>query len=141
MKLSQLREVKELSNELDLDFKELTTAFIDKETDFEIENYRFISFDTIDEVQQDELKSDLYILGCFNAWFIADNTNLSIKVVEALQKAEAFEELGELMVDNIEEIQSEYASADGYGHHFNHYDGNEWEINIDGVDYYYFRTN
>jgi hypothetical protein len=141
MKLSQLREVKELSNELDLDFKELVTAFIDSETDFEIDNYRFISANEIDEVQQNELKSDLYMLGCFNADFLSEHTDLSYKAIVALQKAEAYEELGEIVVDNIEAIQEGYASADGYGHHFNHYDGNEWEINIDGTNYYYFRTN
>ena len=141
MKLSQLREVKELSNELGIDFRELVENVNDENTDFEIENYRFIASDEIDKIQQNELKSDLYILGCFNDWFIADNTDLSIKVVQALQKAEAFEELGDLIVDDIETLQSEYARADGYGHHFNHYDGNEWEINLNGVDYYYFRTN
>lgn len=31
--------------------------------------------------------------------------------------------------------------ADGYGHHFARYDGNEYEWTIDGMDYYIFRTN
>jgi len=141
MKLSQLREVKELSNELGIDFKELTTAFVDNKTDFDIEDYRFISANRIDKIQQDELKSDLYVLGCFTDWFIADNTDLSLKVIQALQKAEAFEELGELMLDDIEALQEGYASADGYGHHFAHYDHNENEINVDGVNYYYFRVH
>ena len=141
MELSNLRIVKELSNELDLDFRELAKQVIDKSDDFELDNYRFIKSSEIDTIQQDELKNDLYILGCFTDWFIADNTNLSLKVVQALQKAEAFEELGELMVDDIETIQEEYARLDGYGHHFNHYDGNEWEVNLNGIDYYYFRTN
>jgi len=141
MKLSDLRTVKELSNELDLDFKELVENIVDENDDFEIDNYRFIKSSEIDTIQQDELKSDLYILGCFTDWFIADNTNLSLKVVQALQKAEAFEELGELIVDDIETIQEEYARLDGYGHHFNHYDGNEWEANLNGIDYYYFITN
>ena len=141
MKLSQVREVKNLSNELDIDFKELVENVNEQNNDFEIGNYRFIASDEIDKIQQDELKSDLYILGCFNDWFIADNTNLSLKVVQALQKAEAFEELGELMVDEIETIQSEYSRLDGYGNHFAHYDGDEWEINLNGVNYYYFRVN
>ena len=141
MKLSDLRTVKELSNELDLDFKELVGNIVDENEDFEIENYRFIKSSEIDTIQQDELKGDLYILGCFTDWFIADNTNLSLKVVQALQKAEAFEELGELIVDDVETIQEEYARLDGYGHHFNHYDGNEWEVNLNGIDYYYFRID
>ena len=141
MKLSQLRDVKNLSNELDIDFRELTEQITDKNGDFEIDNYRFIKVSEIDTIQQDELKSDLYSLGCFIDWFIADNTNLSLKVVQALQKAEAFEELGELMLDDIETLQSEYVRMDGYGHHFGRYDGNEYEITLNDVEYYYFKIN
>ena len=141
MKLSQLRDVKNLSNELDIDFRELTEQITDENYDFEIDNYRFIKVSEIDTIQQDELKSDLYILGCFNADFIEDNTNLSLKVIQALQKAEAFEELGELIVDDIETIQSEYVRMDGYGHHFGRYDGNEHEITLNDVEYYYFKIN
>lgn len=141
MRLSQLRDVKELSNELDIDFRELTEQLIDEVDDFEINDYRFIKVSEIDTIQQDELKSDLYILGCFNADFIEDNTNLSLKVIQALQKAEAFEELGELIVDDIETIQSEYVRMDGYGHHFGRYDGNEYEITLNDVEYYYFKIN
>ena len=141
MKLAQLRDVKNLSNELDIDFKELVEQLIDEVDDFEMEDYRFIKVSEIDTIQQDELKSDLYILGCFNASFIAENTDLSLKVVQALQKAEAFEELGELMLDDIETLQSEYVSMDGYGHHFGRYDGNEYEITLNDVEYYYFKVN
>ena len=141
MKLLQLRDVKNLSNELDIDFRELTEQITDENDDFEIDNYRFIKVSEIDTIQQDELKSDLYILGCFSDWFIADNTDLSLKVVQALQKAEAFEELGELIVDDIETLQSEYSRLDGYGHHFGRYDGNEYEITLNNVEYYYFKIN
>ena len=141
MKLAQLRDVKNLSNELDIDFRELTEQITDENNDFEMEDYRFIKVSEIDTIQQDELKSDLYILGCFVDRFIADNTNLSLKVVQALQKAEAFEELGELMLDDIETLQSEYVSMDGYGHHFGRYDGNEYEITLNDVEYYYFKIN
>ena len=141
MKLAQLRDVKNLSNELDIDFRELTEQITDETNDFEIDNYRFIKVSEIDTIQQDELKSDLYVLGCFSDWFIADNTDLSLKVVQALQKAEAFEELGELIVDDIETIQSEYVRLDGYGHHFGRYDGNEHETVLNDVEYYYFKIN
>ena len=141
MKLSQLRDVKNLSNELDIDFRELTEQIINEVDDFEIDNYRFIKVSEIDTIQQNELKDDLYVLGCFSDWFIADNTDLSLKVVQALQKAEAFEELGELIVDDIETIQSEYVRMDGYGQHFGRYDGNEYEITLNDVEYYYFKIN
>ena len=141
MKLAQLRDVKNLSNELDIDFRELTEQITDENDDFEIDNYRFIKVSEIDTIQQNELKDDLYVLGCFSDWFIADNTDLSLKVVQALQKAEAFEELGELIVDDIETLQSEYSRLDGYGHHFGRYDGNEYEITLNDVEYYYFKIN
>ena len=141
MKLSQLRDVKNLSNELDIDFRELTEQITDENDDFEIDNYRFIKVSEIDTIQQNELKDDLYVLGCFSDQFIADNTDLSLKVVQALQKAEAFEELGELIVDDIETIQSEYVRMDGYGQHFGRYDGNEHETVLNNVEYYYFKIN
>ena len=141
MKLSQLRDIKELSIELDIDFKELVENLESENDDFELEDYRFISNSEIDQIQQDELKSDLYVLGCFNASFIADNTNIPYKAIEALQKADAYEALGEMMEDDIEAIQEEYARLEGYGHHFGRYDGNEYEIKLNGIDYYYFKVN
>ena len=141
MKLSQLRDVKNLSNELDIDFRELTEQITDENDDFEIDNYRFIKVSEIDTIQQDELKSDLYSLGCFTDWFIADNTNIPYNAIVALQKADAYESLGEMMEDDIETIQSEYSRLDGYGHHFGRYDGNEYEITLNDVDYYYFKVN
>ena len=141
MKLSQLRDVKNLSNELDIDFRELTEQITDENDDFKIDNYRFIKVSEIDTIQQDELKSDLYILGCFNADFIEDNTNIPYNAIVALQKADAYESLGELMLDDIETLQSEYVRMDGYGHHFGRYDGNEYEITLNDVEYYYFKIN
>ena len=91
MKLSQLRDVKNLSNELDIDFRELTEQITDETNDFEIDNYRFIKVSEIDTIQQDELKSDLYSLGCFNTSFIAENTNIPYNAIVALQKADAYE--------------------------------------------------
>ena len=141
MKLSQLREVKNLSNELDIDFRELTEQITDENDDFVIDNYRFIKVSEIDTIQQDELKSDLYILGCFNASFIAENTNIPYNAIVALQKADAYESLGEMMKGDIETIQSEYSRLDGYGHHFGRYDGNEHKTVLNNVEYYYFKIN
>ena len=141
MKLAQLRDVKNLSNELDIDFRELTKQLIDEVDDFEINDYRFIKVSEIDAIQQDELKSDLYILGCFNASFIAENTNIPYNAIVALQKADAYESLGEMMEDDIETLQSEYSRLDGYGHHFGRYDGNEYETVLNNVEYYYFKIN
>lgn len=139
LSFSQLKNIYSFCSDNGIDdVREVVENIVNEETDFEVNDYRFIDESEIDEIQQNELKSDLYVLGCFNDWFISDNTNLSLKVVQALQKAEAFEELGELMVDDIEEIQSEYASADGYGHHFSSYDGNTLE-DLLSLGYYAFK--
>lgn len=129
---------------LDLGFDETELETIgdhigNDDTDFEVGNYRFIHQDEIDEIQQQELSSNLYMLGCFNADFIADNTNLTYNIVKALQKAELYEAIGEAIMDGnyLEAMQSEYARLDGYGHHFAHYDHDTHEYG----EYYVFRTN
>jgi hypothetical protein len=111
--------------------------------DFEVDDYRFILRSDIDQIQCDELKGDLYILGCFNAWFLADVLDIDCDVIEAMQEAEAYEAIGKLIIsmDKLSELQQEYSSADGYGHHFNHYDGNEYELDINGFDYLVFQIN
>jgi|DEB0MinimDraft_3_1074331.scaffolds.fasta_scaffold00790_3 hypothetical protein len=106
-------------------------------------DYRVIAASAIDEIMQDELSDDEYILGCFNDWFLASVLDIDVEVIEAMQKAEAFEAIGKLVIsmDKLQELQAEYAGADGYGHHFSHYDGSEEEITLGGENYYVFRIN
>ena len=141
MKLSQIRTLKNFCNDLfsQPDFKEvITLAVVDQEVDFEVNNVRFIASDSIDEIQQDELKSDLYCLGCFNALFLSQVTGLPCGLIEAAQNGGAYEDLGKVLVDYIEDIQEEYSLADGYCHHFNHYDFSEDTIVINGIEYLVF---
>ena len=77
--------------ELDLDTREIVANILADDRDFEVDGYRFIHMNDIDDVQQDELSSDEYILGCFNAWFLADVLGIDTDVIEAMQKAEAYE--------------------------------------------------
>lgn len=128
------------NNNID-DWKEVAEELLSVNDDFEYNNYRFIRASKIDEIQEKELESDLYMLGCFTDWFIADNTSIPLKAVKALQESENYEALGEMMIDDIDNIQREYARLDGYGHHFNHYDGTEQEETFNGTEYYIFRTN
>ena len=102
-------------------------------------DWRFIHEDDIDAIMQDELKSDEYILGCFNDWFLANILDIDVDVIQAMQKSEAFEAIGKLVISmgKIEELQSEYVQADGYGHHFGSYDGETYELN--GQPYYAFK--
>jgi len=139
MTFTQLREIYKEAGNLAISGRDVVQAMCDDETDFEVENYRFIHKHSIDEIQQEELESDLYMLGCFRAGFLGDILGIDYDVIGAMQEAEAFEAIGKLVVsmDRVEELQADYASTDGYGHHFNHYDGCEEEIG----QYYAFRTN
>jgi len=141
LNLKQTTEIVKFCAELDIDHIEVVDAIKDLMDDFEVDNFRFIETGSIDKIQQDELTSDFYCLGCFNTSFIVEHTDLSLEVVNALKKGEVFEALGELMEPHIEDIQSEYARLDGYGHHFAHYDHNEHELIVGDVHYHVFRTN
>ena len=140
MKYSQVKATKKFCNDLfsTPDYREVIEN--SGRDDFTVDNVRFIRADAIDQIQQDELSCDEYVLGCFNAWFIADVLEIDQDVIEAMQKAGAFEALGKLVISmgKLEELQEAYARADGYGHHFNGYDFGEEEITIDGVDYHVF---
>ena len=138
---SNLKAIIEFSLQNSIDFKETINNIINENNDFEIDNYRFIHEDSIDEIQCEELKSDTYILGCFNADFLADIINIPYKAIIALQKAECYSELGEICEDYISEIQQEYSRLDGYGHHFAHYDSNTIEDILSISGYYVFRVN
>lgn len=126
-RLSQLRELRGIFNDDAGTLREFIDNVRAEETDFEVDTFRCIHEDAIDEVQKEELGNDLYVLGCFNAQFLASATGIPQEAVEALQKAEAYEALGTLIVsmDKLDDVQRGYCSADGYGHHFNHYDFGE----------------
>ena len=142
MKYSKIKEIKEFCLSLTSEpaWREVVENFVNQESDFEVDGVRFISSDCIDKTQQDELSNDLYCLGCFNSWFIADVLNIDVDVIDAMQKAEAFEALGKLIISlgKLPELQSAYSSADGYGHHFNSYDCGEEELTVDGSSFYVF---
>ena len=134
---SDLSAIKEVTREV--------TSNIDDDFNVDVNGteYRIISDDAIDSIMCDELEGDLYILGCFHDWFLSNVLEIDVDVIKAMQDAEAFEAIGKLILSmgKLAELQSEYVSADGYGHHFNPYDGNEWNTaSVDGNSYYIFRT-
>ena len=142
MNYSEIKEVITVANEYNVNVRELYDNVINDENDFEIDNYRFIKESEALDIAVSQYKDDNYILGCFNADFIEDNTNLSYNVIKALQKAEAFEELGELINDcDLDSFIEEYSRLDGWGNVFGSYNGNNDEININGEEYIVFRTN
>lgn len=142
MKYSECKTVYNFADEIGEDAREIINAIESCEDDFSIGNYRFINESEIDSIQTSELESDAYMLGCFNASFIADNTDLSFDIVKALQDADKYEAIGNHIIDNnfVGEMQSEYSRIDGYGHHFSSYDGNTME-DLLFLGYYCFRTN
>jgi hypothetical protein len=101
--------------------------------------WRFIREDHIDQTMQDELADDTYLLGCFHADFLARILDIDLDVIEAMQKAEAFDALGKLILSlgKLEQLKSEYADADGYGPHFAHYDSETHELT--SQPYYSFK--
>ena len=107
MKYSQVKAIKaftEYTLHSQPDWREVVTELATGSSDFWIGDVRFIKYSEIDKILADELQSDLYCLGCFTAWFIADATDLDLDVIEALQDAEAFEALGKLIIKSCNMI-------------------------------------
>ena len=129
-------EIKDLIGD---DYQEAADNMVNSENDFTVGNYRFIHQDAIIDILADELASDSYMLGCFKAEFIASVTNWPLVLIEATQKAEAFEAIGQAIIDAdlVSEMAIEYSNVDSFGHHFAHYDGHEHEIG----HYLVFRVN
>lgn len=139
--LKTIEQIKEYCNSLfsTPDYEEVIENVANNVTDFQVNEVRFISADCIHEVLEDELACDEYLLGCFNADAIADATGWPIALIEAAQKGEQYEEIGKAMTgEHVAELARIYSSADGYGHHFNQYDGNEETVIIRGNEYYVF---
>ncbi len=144
LKYSEVKTLKAFCENLHSEpcFKEVIKEIQNGNEDFEVENVRFISDESILSVMVDEIFDDNYMLGCFNASFIAENSELPIELVEACQETEAFEAIGKALNNILDQDEKEafcesYAGADGYGHHFNGYDSSE-EITIGGVLYHVF---
>ena len=141
MKYSELKTIRAFCDGLvsSPDWRGVVQNIVDGETDFEVDNVRFIDSDHIDRIQADEMESDSYILGCFNASAVADATGWPIALIEAAQKGEAFSEIGDALTrEQVEALQHIYSRADGYGHHFNSYDGSEEELGADGRLFHVF---
>lgn len=107
--------------------------------DFEIGEFRFIHESIIDNIMDEELSSDEYVLGCFNASFLTYYMDLEEHDITHIQE-KCPEALGKLIIatGQLENVRSGYVSADGYGHHFAHYDHEEHDL---PNGYYGFRVN
>lgn len=140
LKLSECREIYNFCDSESIDFRQVIENITDNKSDFEVDDYRFIHTGYIDDIMKEELSSDPYIVGCFNAWFLADILGTTKEAIETMQKSDAFEGIGLMITSNddyMDELVQNYISYDGYGHHFASYDGNEHEVH----NYYAFRVN
>lgn len=142
MKFSDIRKIRAFCKKLDSTpaWRDVVGNITSGKIDFDVDGVRFISEQHIDRIQQNELKSDLYVLGCFNALFLADVLDIDQDVIDSMQKAEAYEAIGKLIIsmNKLATLQEGYASADGYGHHFNYYDGGEDTIDTPHGLFYVF---
>lgn len=144
MKYQTIKQIRALCDDLVSApaWREVVESIATGEQDFEVGNVRFIHDDVILSVLADELASDEYILGCFSAWCIAEATDWPEVLIEAAQAGEAYEQIGAAMTnDQIRKLAEIYSSADGFGHHFNRYDGNEEELNVDGFGLFHVFDN
>ena len=145
MKYSQIKQLKAFCSDLhsEPNWREVLESELSQGDDFTVDSVRFIREDSILSIMAEEIFSDDYLLGCFNASFIASNSSLNLELIEACQEGDAVEAIGKALNDTLTDTEKEafceaYASADGYGHHFNHYDGNEESITINGTEYLVF---
>jgi hypothetical protein len=141
MNYSTAKQIKQFCDSLTSmpDWREVLELINMGEDDFTVDNVRFIETDSIDSILEDELASDEYVLGCFNAWAIAHATDWPIALIEAAQKGEQFEEIGKAMTgEHVAALADILVRNDGYGHHFNSYNFGEEEFSIDSKLYHVF---
>ena len=105
--------------------------------------WRFIHESAIDEIMAEELEGNPELIGMFNADFLAAVTGWPEEIIVSGQKGEQWEAIGQGVIDNDcirgeHGLAREYAKADGYGHHFAHYDFETHEL-ADG--WYGFRID
>ncbi len=130
------------------DVEWLVTQAAIGETDYTLDyseqgyDWRIVSHDEAAKILAEQFESDLYVLGCFSPWFIADHLGIATDTVEKMQAADGFEALGELIAaKNLVEFAQKAIDTDGLGHLFNSYDGEEAEVYIDGKWFSVMRAN
>ena len=137
----QIREIKAVLDAEGVDWKDFIQKSRESD-DFEIGEFRFIHESAIDDIVVCQYEDDPYVLGCFNDWFIADNSTLSLDIVQALQSAGAFDAIGQHLIDSgeYEDVIIEACRIDGYGHMMNSYDGSTREDLLAPAGFYFWRV-
>ena len=122
--------------------KETVQAFINEEENYD-NTYRILTEEEAREEVKNMYIGDAYMLGNFNASFLYNYVPVDMEIVEMLQQKEAFEALGQMVIntDTFDAMMEDYISADGYGHALNSYDGNNEEYSTKEDDLIIFRQN
>ena len=144
MKFSQIKQIRTVCDELVSQpaWREVVEKILDSEQDFDVDGVRFIHDDIILDVLADELTNDGFILGCFAAVCIAEATGWPVVLIEAAQSGHAYQQIGAAMdKDQVRKLAEIYSGADGFGHHFNAYDGGEEELTVDGFGLFHVFDN
>ena len=143
MEKQEVRNIIQLSNHLSIDKRELFDQINEKNESFEVENYTFLSEDEALKDVINMYECDEYLLGSFYASFIDDFVYLNLEDIISIQESDKNHILGKIILNSgkLDEMMEEYIRLDGYGHALNSYDGNYDEINLNGIDYIYFRNN
>lgn len=144
MKYSQIKKIKSFCDTLVSTpaWRDVVEAIVSGVQDFEVDDVRFIHDAGILDVMTDELARDEYILGGFAAWCIAEATGWPVVLIEVAQSGQAYAQIGAAMgKEQVRKLAEIYSSADGFGHHFNGYDGNEEELSVDGFGLFHVFDN
>lgn len=137
MTYSDIKTIYTLAAAIEADARELVAAVTEANESNESANttdydYLVVAENYIQTAVEDNISSDEYVLGCFNAWFIANVTGWPLFLVEAAQTDEGRAKLGEAIVSEgfVPAMAEAYISADGAGHSLSGYDGTEHELNL-----------
>jgi len=143
MNLSEIKEIINLANDLNICKHSLFEEIGSENNNFEVEEYRFLTEKEALTECINMYECDEYILGCFNADFIEDYLPLSYDDIKILQESETgYSIIGKLILNSgkLSEFIKEYIRLDGYGHALHSYDGNYEEITLNNIEYIYFKS-
>ena len=141
--ITEIKNTINIANDLNICKYDLLDNIKNNETNFEVDNYTFLTENEALNEVINMYSCDNYILGCFNADFIEDFITLDYDSIKVLQEGEQFDIIGKLIMNsgNLNDMMAEYIRLDGYGHALNSYDGNNDELTINSTDFIVYRNN
>lgn len=113
--------------------------------DIDLDDYMVLTDDDANEMLVEYVEQSIW---AFNANFLASVLGCPVEAVQSIQENDKCEGNNETFLAwfsesgvDLEEFVQEAASCDGRGHFLSSYDGNEYEVDHNGIDYYIYRTN